>query len=183
VAFLGVDQSLRSTGVAVIGDTEELLELQAIVPDGLTGVPRLLYIRDELQRIIKPYQITLATVEGYAYDAVGRSFDLGEVGGVVRVVLGDAKSPLLVVAPAALKKFVAGNPQASKPQIRAAIQRKWKIDIENNDSADAYGLARVALTYATLRSKDRNELEVVAALKAPHEKPKPPAKSRTKISV
>jgi Holliday junction resolvasome RuvABC endonuclease subunit len=88
-----------------------------------------------------------------------------------------------VVAPAALKKYVSGNPQASKERMRVATHKKWGIDIDQDDACDAYGLARVARTYAVGKSLDRDELEVVQKLKSPPARKPGSARGRIKLSL
>jgi Holliday junction resolvasome RuvABC endonuclease subunit len=181
--FVGIDQALGHTGVAVVGDAGDLITLRTIVPRGIVGVARLAYIRDELTRTLSGLTLRQAAVEGYAYEAIGRTFDLGEVGGVVRLLLHDLHVPFLVVAPAALKKYVSGNPQASKERMRVATHKKWGIDIDQDDACDAYGLARVARTYAVGKSLDRDELEVVQKLKSPPARKPGSARGRIKLSL
>lgn len=162
--FLGIDQSLRSPGVAVVDGSGQLVRVYHLPTGKRRGAERLVYIRNKLFDTILTYPSALAAIEGYSMGSQNRPFDLGEIGGVVRVVLFDNKVPYVVVAPTSLKKFVTGNGQASKDSMRRAVRRKWKIDIDQNDACDAYGLARVALAMHQKVSQDRAELEVLKTL-------------------
>jgi Holliday junction resolvasome RuvABC endonuclease subunit len=166
--YLGIDQSLRCSGVAVIGKSQELLYVGTITPGKLTGAPRLGYIRSALRDVLAANpEIEYAAIEGYSYGSgAGRTFELGEVGAVMKLALFDAGIPYLTVSPAGLKQFVAGNGHSDKERMREFTLRKWGIDFEDrDDECDAYGLAHVARSVHLGVGKTRAELEVVKKLK------------------
>lgn len=165
--YLGIDQSLQSTGVSVISHSGARLHLETITPKKQTGVVRLAFIRDALYEVLLAHPgMKQAALEGYAYDVgAGRVFELGEVGGAMKMALHDAAIPFVVVPPASLKLFVAGKGSASKDQMREAVLRKWKEDIQQNDACDAYGLAQVARSFHLTLGSTRDELEVLKKLK------------------
>lgn len=179
--YLGIDQSLRSTGVAVLTEALELVELRTIVPGSRSGAPRLAFIRDALRGIASRYPVKRACLEGYAYDVtVGMVFQLGEVGGLVRLLLHDLSIPFDVAAPAQLKKFAGVSPQADKEKVQKGIEAKWSVKIDQNDAADAYVLARIARALELKVSTVRSELEVVKAILTPPEVITKTARSRVK---
>ena len=166
--YLGIDQSLRCSGVAVIGKDQELLYVGTITPGKLTGAPRLGCIRSALRDVLAAEpDIEFAALEGYSYGSgVGRTFELGEVGAVVKLVLWDAGIPYITVSPAGLKQFVSGNGGSNKEHMRQAVLSKWGIDFaDRDDECDAYGLAQVARATHLGVGKTRAELEVVKKLK------------------
>lgn len=165
--YLGIDQSLRSSGVAVLSGAQEVLFNGTVTPGKLTGVHRLACIRDAIRDVLASEPgICFAALEGYAYDVgAGRVFELGEVGGAMKLVLHDAGIPFVVVPPASLKQFVAGSGSATKEQMRQAVLKKWGLDIEQNDECDAYGLAQVARSVHLNTGSTRAELEVLKKLR------------------
>lgn len=163
--YLGVDQSLRSTGVALVSSEGSRLYTGTVTPLKLTGAPRLAYIRDNLRNVVvSSGPITHAALEGYAMDAVNRSFDLGEVGGLVRLLLHDLGIPFVVVAPTSLKQFAGCSGVTSKKGMREAVLKTWKLDIEQNDECDAFVLAQVARAVHSKKGSTRAQLEVVKKL-------------------
>ena len=119
----------------------------------------------EEQYLAHPNAIVLAALEGYSIGSQNRPFDLGEVGGVIRLCLTLNHVQYLVVAPKALKKFVTGKgDSADKEAMRRATKKKWSVDIDQNDECDAYGLAKVAQAYDLRDTTNRAELEVLHAL-------------------
>lgn len=167
--FLGVDQSLRSMGLAVYTPLHSEPEsLEAWAPKELRDGARLAFLQAQLAQCCTQYKPILAAMEGYSYGSTGKLFELGEIGGVVKMTLAQFKIPVIVVAPSQLKKFVAGTPGADKERMRAATEAKWGLDIPQDDMCDAYGLARVAAAYSLGTSAVRVEMEVVHALKQEH---------------
>lgn len=164
--FLGVDQSIRSSGLAVIEatGTYEPKHLGTIEPKKLKDAPRLKFIRDALQEVVRTFPIKQAALEGYSIASVNRSFDLGEVGGLVRLCLLDNGIPFIVVPPTSLKLFVTGNGQASKEQMQRAVLAKWNQNITQDDACDAYGLAHAARVFLTGKASHRCELEALKSL-------------------
>jgi len=163
--YLGIDQSLRSSGVVVVDGSNDLIWREAVTPKKLMGVARLAFIRNALRRIIKRDPPIYAALEGYSIESVNRSFDLGELGGLVRLVLHDAGIPFLVVAPTQLKQFITGNGQATKEKMRQAVLDKWGMDFEQDDECDAFGLAQVARAIHMNIGSTRAQLEVLKKLR------------------
>lgn len=162
---VGVDQSANHTGVAVL-DSHGVSVLSALVEPGkLRGLERLVYVRDTLRGLLLPYEgrIEVAVWESYSMGSTNMPFLLGEIGGVVQLVLHDLGAARIEsCAPKALKKFITGNSSASKEDMMA----KTRIDEDNR--ADAHGLAQIALEIALDGpSTTRAQREVVANIVRP----------------
>ena len=50
-----------------------------------------------------------------------------------------------IVTPGELKKFITGKGQAKKDLILLNVFKRWGVEFDNSDLADAYGLSRMAL--------------------------------------
>ena len=161
----GIDLSLSATGYA---DERGAMVVRV---KGVTGTERLAAIRDALfyrmffpveggvierrwredDRSLAPADLMtgsrpLVVLEGYSYGSKGRAiFDVGELGGVIRLTLWEHATPVAVVAPATLKKFTTGKGNASKDQMLAAAIRRWEFEGEDNNAADAYMLRLMGL--------------------------------------
>ena len=168
MTYLGLDTSARSTGLAIITPVSSTpLVLTNIQPGIRREGERLAYIRSEILRLCAGHSIMQACIEGYSFGSTHQAFTLGEVAGVAKATLAELKIPLAIVAPTALKKFVSGNSSAEKPAMSASILAKWSVVVDQNDQADAYGLARVASAFHLGRSAVRSEMEVIHAMKTP----------------
>jgi len=160
---IGIDQSVRHTGVCVLSETGALEALALIEPPMQEPGARLAYIRDELKSYFTP-QVRAAVMEGYSYNSVNKKFLLGEVGAIVKLTVFEANVTLYEAAPKQLKKFVTGKGGASKEDVMRAIEDRWKTRITNDNLADAYGLACLARELVWPSSSTRSQLEVTRAI-------------------
>jgi len=81
-------------------------------------------------------------LEDYAFGAIGRGKSiLCEIGGIVRFTLNDMDVPYILVSPTTLKRFV-GSP-GSKSMIPKEVLKRWKIDLDSDDLADALVLTKI----------------------------------------
>jgi crossover junction endodeoxyribonuclease RuvC len=165
--YLGIDQSLRSSGVADVSEGQEVKFIGTVNPGKLAGVHRLAAVRSAIRDVLAAEpDIRFAALEGYAYDVgAGRVFELGEIGAVVKLSLLDAGIPFVVVAPAQLKQFVSSSGSATKELMRQAVLKKWGIDVAQDDECDAFGLAQVARAFHLNKGTTRAELEVLKKLR------------------
>lgn len=163
--IVGIDQSANHSGVTVLADDGKLLEQSLIEPKTLRDAERLAYIREHLSVVLDRYSdIHLTVLEGYSYGSTSKKFILGEVGGIVKLCLYDRGIQLYAAAPVQLKKFATGSIRADKTDIKHAVFTKWGIDLDDDNLADSYALARIGLQIHAPSSMRRHELEVVHAI-------------------
>lgn len=140
MSVLAVDPSLTRTGVT-LGDGFDY-EVTSLSTD-LKGVARLIFYRDHILHKIEYHRPRLVVYEGYAMGfgrGVGRFFDLGELGGVLKTAIYESGTDMLIVPPTCLKKFMTGKGNADKEEVRkAAAKHRGKL-FRNLDESDAYGL-------------------------------------------
>ncbi len=155
INVLGVDPSLTSTGYAYRNSTGEVVT-GTIDPGKLSGPWRLFYVRMQMAKIIGLAAPTIVVYEDYAMGkAKGASntiFHIGELGGVLKTLFWENGIDVMLVAPTALKKAITGRGDADsakrvgkkmqpfKPEMRAALLNTFKLDLSQNDEADAAGL-------------------------------------------
>ena len=120
-------------------------------------------------------EIKFAALEGYSYDSVGRVFELGEIGGVIKVLLHESNIDYVVVPPSSLKKFATGVSSASKEDMVDACMRHG-VTCADDNQADAFFLARVARAFSQDVVDRRCEMDVIHALKNPT-----PKKTRRRV--
>lgn len=171
--YLGVDPSLNGTGLCSITDDGSVVHLATVDPGEARSEARL----DIVERAVKSFLDqggAVVAIEAYAYHAVGdQVFQLGEVGGVVRLLAFRSGIPYFVVNPMLLKKFATGSSSAEKDDMIAAAKALGARPGDDNQ-ADAFFLARVALVSARpTATKFRRELEVVHRLRNPPPKKNP----------
>lgn len=143
--YIGIDQSIVCTSVALLKDGE--FNLHRIKSD-LRGPPLLELLALTIAKIYHDASdIAGVAIEGYAYGAKGAYFNLGEVGGVIRLETQKAKLPLVQVPPTTLKKFLTGKGTSPKDVMIKELYKKYEIDTNDNNDADAMALALLAYEY------------------------------------
>lgn len=162
--WLGLDLSLTGTGICLIkGGVERLIEIDG---SKLRGPKRLIAIRDIILETINGSWIDAVAIEGYAYGATGNAHSIGELGGVVRVALHEAcvVEPM-IVPPATLKVFATGSGKAGKVGVALAVAKRYGIEADTDNKADAAALA-VFAAFAKTRDAGMPEFQVNAIERA-----------------
>lgn len=143
--YLGVDASLNSTGLALLdGDSLRTMTLRPAV----AGVPRLTWLRDRVGEVLDGFSPTCVMVEDYAYSRGNRAHQIGEWGGVLRLLLWDRAVPTYEVGPNVVKKFVTGRGDGGKAPVMLGLFKHWNLDVPQEDEADAASLALMGLHLA-----------------------------------
>lgn len=137
---IGLDLSLTSTGVARADGSSLRIRSKK------TGPERLHEIVEGVAILCQ--NADLVVLEGYSYGSKGRSvFQIGELGGVVRMFLWGNSLSYVEVPPANLKRFATGKGNAGKDEVLAAAIRRLDYQGSSNDEADALFLRQMALTH------------------------------------
>lgn len=156
--FMGLDLSLTDSGVVCLQKNKVEIHNIKTKPDQFpNSLLRAEKIADDVFGYAIKYKPDFIVVEDYF---VGRNskavINLCELGTLVRYKLLKGGFPFRTIAPNQLKKFCLGKGNAGKELILKGIYKKWGIDVDNNNTADAVVLAYVAkaLYYSI------NELEI-----------------------
>jgi hypothetical protein len=169
--YLGLDPSYTGFGLAVLSEGGSYMAYT--YESAGTGVDRLIDIDDWLFGTLSSlwsFTIENAAIEGYAMAArYGREM-AGELGGVVRTCMrlhplasqGAARYPM-VVSPQGLKKYVLGPGKGTgKALMLKGVYKRWGVDLNDDNAADAYALARIASGHVV----EKYQQEVVDKAKA-----------------
>lgn len=172
-SYLGIDASLEGTGLCLVSDAGLVLRSMTVLPAGLRDMARLAMIKEATSAFIGEADVAYAAVEGYAFGAVNQAFSLGEVGGVLRLLVHERGIPRVDVPPVNLKKWATGRVEADKnAMVAAAIADCTRLSDHNQ--ADAYFLARIALALSDNRPENRprqrSKLEVLHSITSPSRK-------------
>lgn len=141
--YLGLDLSLRKTGVATYDPLTGVHDMETIsVSDKLRGPHRLDYLSKRLAEVLARHEYQGVAIEGYAMGTKGgRAFDIGEWGGIARLMVYREGIPTILVPPSVLKKYLTGNGVSDKNLILLAVYKRYGIEAEDDNQADAIGLA------------------------------------------
>lgn len=175
---LGIDPSLTAIGLAALTISGELADLRTFKPTG-TGVRRLDQIRSGVTKwvtqlmVIQECPVIHIAMEGYSFGSKmgqgSHSHSLGEAGGTIKLVLFDVLQGIVVYpsvpVPTQVKKFASGSGTIPKDQVSKHVYKKWGVDARDNNQADAYVLARIALALATGTAEFQYERDVVTSMR------------------
>lgn len=142
---LGLDLSLTSTGWAI--DAADERRKWGVIKTSKRGAARLDHIDDAITRIIEVEMPDLVVIENYAFGKSQSMAAIAELGGVVRLSLHRMGYRYIAIAPTTLKKFVTGKGQAEKAAMMMHCLNNWKVEIDNNNAADAFGLCQFGRCY------------------------------------
>ena len=157
--YLGIDQSLTSTGVVVLDDQLSLVDYQIISSDPSKSVySRSWSILQKIREMIVKHAVNYVGIEGLAMTMKGNATrSLAILQGVIVTDLlfnppeGNllSQKALEIISPSQLKKFATGNGKANKADMIKALppsvieeMKKGVAKKSINDLADAYFLAR-----------------------------------------
>ncbi|MFC1462326.1 crossover junction endodeoxyribonuclease RuvC [Verrucomicrobiota bacterium] len=147
VRVLGIDTSLRSTGVAVVeatGNRLSALEHGAIRNPRTAPLSKCLRRLDEgLSELITRTGPDAAAIEGAFYSKnVKTAMILGEARGVAIAACARAGLPVYEYAPRRIKQALVGIGSASKNQVRQMVMTLLSLDKEpQEDAGDALAIA------------------------------------------
>lgn len=164
---LGIDASLTGTGLCLLtwADFKKKTPKTVTLTNRLTGVPRLIYIEQEIEKWAR--EADLVVIEDYAYEKKFRREVLGELQGVIKRRLYLMGKETVIVNTQKVKKILTGSGRKpdkykhmdTKEWTIKETKRNYQIDFENRDNeCDAFGLAFIGLC-RQLYSTDSNALK------------------------
>ena len=142
---MGLDLSLTGTGIVVLNYDGTVAE-HMTVSSKLRDMERLAYIRSMVGTIVSKHNPSLTCIEGYSMGSrAGQLASIGELGGVIKLLLFRNDFRYQTIAPTQVKKFVTGKGVGMKDEVMMHVYKRWGWTPGDNNQADAYGLSRIAL--------------------------------------
>ena len=144
---LGIDTSLRSTGVGILDAVGSRLlpVFHGIVrnPPGRPLSACLLHLQDEIDRLILEHEPQAAAIEGVFYAKNVRTMlVLSHARGVIVAQCARHGLPVYEYEPRRVKLAVVGTGAAQKVQVQKMVKTLLNLpEVPHNDAADALALA------------------------------------------
>lgn len=149
---VGIDQSLTGFAISAVSVATPTEHITKVYKSPFKGVERLADIRGwldgELEDLLfKGHTIVDIAMEGTVL-ASHSALVLGELSATVKLVLWDffddhCKTPLQI-PPMTLKKYATGKGTAKKQEMLLQMYKRWNVEFNDDNAADAYALARLA---------------------------------------
>ena len=151
--YMGIDQSVRNTGICVMNDDNfqiEYLGTYKTDPKD-SDIERYYLISNFITQQYRKYYCKKLILEGYAFNKFGmRSLSkLYELGGIIKYVAQtDLDTDAIQISPTQHKKATTGRGNCKKDEMVKAVTEKFKIPGKINDNeADAVSIVYTYLCY------------------------------------
>ena len=143
--FFGLDFAFANNRLIILDEDGKIIRQDLVkTTNKQSDELRLVYIRDYVSSLLKDGDI--AYIEGLSYGSIGLAkAQMSAVHYVIRLLLMEKGIKYKIIEPTVLKKFVTGKGQCKKNLILLKVFKKWGIEFDSDDLADAYVLARMAL--------------------------------------
>jgi crossover junction endodeoxyribonuclease RuvC len=152
--ILGIDPGLATLGFGAIdcppqagnGAQAQVLDYGVIRTSAASETgDRLVTLYDDLHALLNQYKPDLVAIEKLFFYKMGNTIAVAQARGVVLLVLGQHRVPIVEFTPAQIKQSLTGYGNAVKLDVQTAVTRELSLDKipKPDDAAD--GLA-VALT-------------------------------------
>lgn len=129
-SILALDPSLTAFGYCLNGES-------GVIKSRLKGWDRIAEITGEI--FAMTFGVDVVVIEGYAFAARGAStYQIAELGGIVRFWLYQHEITTVEVPPATLKKYATSSGNCGKDQVLAAAIRRFYFQGTDNNAADAH---------------------------------------------
>jgi Holliday junction resolvasome RuvABC endonuclease subunit len=151
---IGIDQSLTGFALSVVSVEFPNKHMTWVYKSEFRGVQRLVDIYNWLDAKFTEFMwngwdVKDAAMEGTVL-ASHSALALGELAAVVKLVLWyKLPEPPLQIPPMTLKKYATGKGTSKKQEMLLQIYKRWGIEFNDDNAADAYALARLASGSAT----------------------------------
>lgn len=145
--FVGLDPSYNGFAIMVIDENGEIVEQRLLTSDNDKEIEeRILELKKGFEFVPKIIRLHSVCIEGPSYSSNGKFIlEMGALHYFLRIFLYEQKVDYKIIAPTTLKKFVSGKGNSKKDLMLLNVYKKWDKDFDDNNLADAYGLARYAL--------------------------------------
>jgi len=145
--FVGMDPSFNGFGIVVLDKNAEIIEQKLFGSETDSEVEdRLMELEKEFKFIPNIVCLHSVCIEGPSYASNGAFIlQMGALHFMIRIMFKKRGVPFKVIAPGTLKKFVTGDGRAKKDLMLLKVYKKWGVEFDNDNLADAYSLARMAL--------------------------------------
>lgn len=159
---IGIDPGLTKTTLVLIKERERSIVARfKEFSTKFRGVRRLDWFYRQFVHYFDKHLVIPIFLEGYSFGAgrKGRLFDLGELGGVIKIAGYKRLSySIVLIPPTVWKKYITGKGNASKALVTSVLASKYEISFDQQDQADALGIALTGLAILQGKTKQTRDM-------------------------
>jgi len=139
--ILGLDLSLTSTGYVLL-DEDQAVWYGSVAGGALREVERLAHFDRWIRAELRDKRFSHVGIEGYSFASqFSHAHSLGELGGVIKLAIHQARIPITIVPPATWKKALCGKGNLDKRNASVEIQKRYGVSFASEDTLDAWAVA------------------------------------------
>ena len=139
---MGVDTSTK-TGYVVLDDKGDVAVSGVLhYKPTENRFSRFSCYTKDIAALADVHGVDLVIIEGYSFAGKFNNALQYELGACIRMRLYTDGVPFIEVPPTSLKKFVTGKGNVKKDLMLLNVYKRWGYDTEDDNEADAYGLAQ-----------------------------------------
>lgn len=149
--YVGIDPGSKNCALVAWSPTRGLISTWKPKLPMPTGVLRLRKLMVDIEHeLTKLGEIKMLAMEAYSMAEKYGQHASGEVGATIKLTIlahfpsDDRRAFPVLVAPQQLKKFTTGSGNTRKELITKEILKRWGMDFDDTNIAEAYALARIA---------------------------------------
>jgi len=179
--ILGLDLSLNHTGwcfceCAAPGAMN--FGVHNLEKSPLDEIGKMHFLVEWLKPMLRPGLLVM--IEGFAFHAQGKAvLQLAGLQYLVRHQLFQSGTPFRLIAPSQAKKFLTGKHNADKNVILKEVFKRYRIDVDDDNIADAINMSRIGQALIGLIAlENQAQREVVEELAAGKARTKPKRTSK-----
>lgn len=145
--FVGMDPSFTSFAIIVLDREGNIVEKKLLKSSSdLEPEERIMELEKEFSFISNIFRVSTVYLEGLSFASKGAyALQLAALHYYLRIFLKINNINYKVIAPNTLKKFVTGKGNTKKNLILMKVYKRWGIEFDCDDLADAYSLAQMSL--------------------------------------
>ena len=155
---MGIDLSLVETGLCLLdgGDLVWKMLVKSQPDQSVKEIERIQKIARTVTGYIDTYKPDLIVIEGLSYGSKNTTSlcQLAKLNFSIEIYCHQMGHHYLIIAPTHLKKFVTGKGNAKKEVMLMKILKRYGLEFENNNLADAYALCRLGEDYLSSCKSD-----------------------------
>jgi Holliday junction resolvasome RuvABC endonuclease subunit len=159
---IGIDQSLTGFAMSAVSVSDPEKHLTSVYKSPYSGVQRLSDIQQNMYNFFKLLSDEECVIVDIAMEgtvlASQSALVLGELSATVKMFLYDHFNDInnyfpappqhlrtpLIIPPMTLKKYATGKGTSKKQEMLMQIYKRWNVEFNDDNAADAYALARLA---------------------------------------
>jgi hypothetical protein len=170
--YVGIDPGSKNCAMVAWSPTRGLITTWKPKGTMPTGVLRLRRLMVEITRELEKLEVDNGVIKGVALEDYSHAEKFGqhasgEIGATIKLtILGhfgsdDRRAFPFLIAPGQWKKFASGNGNLKKEMLPKEVLKRWAMDFNDMNIAEAYVLARTAHAVDTRCEMTRFQAEVV----------------------